>query len=146
MAITRTILNNGSKAILLHVYLENTGIEGELDKEVLVDPTVYDSVFTDRIIQADMKLTLVQLWYSFKWFDATLYFDDLSPVPCWVLPRDGTTHVDFHYFGGLSNRLIDPNTNQSTNRTGKVLISTDNFAPVGSAGTLILELRKSNNT
>ena len=45
MAVTRTILNNGSKTMLLHVYLESKGFEGELDKFVLADPELYDSVY-----------------------------------------------------------------------------------------------------
>ena len=65
MAVTRTLLNNGSKSFLLHVYLKNEGTDGELQNFVLADPELYDSVFTDKIIQPNMKLTLTQVWYSF---------------------------------------------------------------------------------
>lgn len=140
--VTRTILANGSKTLLLHVFIESDGYEGELTNYVLADPELYDSVFTDRIIRPDMKLKISQLWYSFNWFDATISFDELNPVPCWVLPRDSSNYLDFRHFGGLSNKLIDPQTTQSTERTGKILLSTNDFAPEKSKGTIILEIRK----
>ena len=143
--ISRTIMNNGSKTMLLHVYLESDGTEGELVNHPLVDPTHYDSVFTDQIIRPDMKLTLTQLWYSFSWFDAILLFDDLVPYPSWVCSRDAHNHIDFRHFGGISNRLVDPNTSKSTDRTGKILITTNGFEPIGSKGTMILEIRKNVN-
>ena len=143
MAVTRTLLNNGSKTMLLHVYLESKGFEGELDKFVLADPELYDSVFTPRIIQPNMKLTLLQVWYSFNWFDGLISFDDVSPVPCWSLPRDASNYADFRYFGGLAHRLPEPQTSTSTDRTGKILLSTNGFAPLGSIGTMVLEIKKS---
>lgn len=141
--VTRTILNNGSKTLLLHVYLESNGSDGELDKYVLADPELYDSVFTNRIIQRNMKLTLTQVWYSFNWFDGLISFDQLNPVPCWLLPRDASNYADFRYFGGLAHRVVDPQTNQVNDRTGKLLLSTSGFAPLGSTGTMVLEIRKS---
>lgn len=141
--VTRTILNNGSKTLLLHVYLESDGYEGELTNYVIADPEMYDSVMTNQIIRPDMKLTISQMWYSFNWFDATISFDELNPVPCWVLPRDSSNYLDFRHFGGLANKLVDPQTNQSTERTGKILLSTNEFAPAQSKGSIILEIRKS---
>ena len=143
MAVTRTILNNGSRNLILHVHLKSDGYEGELDKHVLADPELYDGVFTPNIILPNMKLTLMQVWYSFNWFDGLISFDDTSPVPCWSLPRDSENHVDFRYFGGLAHRYIDPQTSKGTARTGKLLLSTNGFAPLGSEGTLVLEIKKS---
>lgn len=141
--VTRTILNNGSKTLLLHVYLESNGSDGELSNYVIADPELYDSVFTDKIIQPNMKLTLTQAWYSFNWFDSVISFDDLNPVPCWLFPQASHNYIDFRYFGGLANRLINPDTATSTDRTGKILLSTNGFAPAGSVGTMVLEIRKS---
>ncbi len=141
--VQRTILQNGSKSLLLHVYIESDGYEGELTNYVIADPELYDSVFTDKIIRPDMKLKISQIWYSFNWFDATISFDELNPVPCWVLPRDASNHIDFRHFGGMANKLVDPQTSASTERTGKILLSTNDFAPEKSKGSIILEIRKS---
>ena len=143
MSVTRTILNNGSRNLLLHVYLESEGFQGELDKYVLADPELYDTIFTNKIILPNMKLTLTQVWYSFNWFDGLLSFDAVNPVPCWLLPRDASNYADFRYFGGLANRYIDPQTVKGTDRTGKILLSTSGFAPLGSTGTMVMEIKKS---
>jgi hypothetical protein len=139
--VLRTVLNKGSKTILLHVYLESDGVEGELVSYPLVDSTVYDPVL-DTFAQSNVKLTVKQIWHSFSWFDALLSFDNTTPTPSWVLTRDAHNHIDFRHFGGIADRLIDPNTNVSTDRTGKILLTTNGFAPAGSVGTLILELSK----
>lgn len=141
--ITRTLLVNGARSMLLHVYLESDGVTGELKNYVLVDPTVYDGVFTDKIIRPDMKLTVTQIWHSLGWFDALLSFDDLVPAPSWVCTRDSCNHIDFRHFGGIAQRYVDPDTAKATDRTGKILLSTNGFAPAGSMGTLIIEIRKS---
>ncbi len=143
MAVTRTLLNNGPRSFLLHTYLQSDGFEGELSNFVIADPTVYDSVLTDKVIQPNMKLTLMQVWYSFNWFDGLISFDQLNPVPCWMLPRDASNYFDFRYFGGLANRLVDPQTAQVNERTGKILLSTSGYAPIGSTGTMVIEVRKS---
>ena len=143
MAVTRTLLNNGSRTFLLHVYLQNEGYEGELTNYVLADPELYHSVFTHKIIQPNMKLTVTQVWYSFNWFDGMLSFDDLNPVPCWLLPRDASNYADFRYFGGLAHRVVDPKTGKVNDRTGKLLLSTSGYAPAGSSGTMVIEVRKS---
>ena len=143
MAVIRTLLNNGSKTCLLHVYMESEGHEGELKNYVLADPELFDSVFTKQILQPNMKLTISQVWHSFTGFDALLSFDALTPYPSWVLTPDSQNYVDFRYFGGLAHRVVDPQTNKVNDRTGKLLLSTDGFAPVGSMGTLVIEIRKS---
>lgn len=140
--VIKNVLNNGSKTTLLHVYLENNGLDSELTNYELVDPVVYDAMFEPRRIQPDMKLTIAQVWYNFAWFDGLLAFDSLVPSPSWVLPRDAGNHIDFRHFGGLADRLVDPATTTSTDRTGKILLSTSGFAVTGARGTMILEIRK----
>lgn len=143
MAVTRTVLNNGPKNLMLHVYLESDGSEGELQNFVLVDPTVYDTVITPDILAPNMKLTIQQVWYSASWFDTFLSFDGAAPKPYWVLPRDSEHYYDFRYFGGFADRLVDPQTIKSTDRTGKLLLSTIGYAPAGSIGSMVLEIKKS---
>lgn len=143
MAVVSTILNNGTKNLLLHVYLNSDGSEGELKNFVLADSELYDGIFSSRgIVRPDMKLKIMQVWYNFSWFDGFLSFDDTSPVPGWQLPRDAHNYLDFRYFGGLSHRLVDPQTSKSTDRTGKLLFSTNGYAVVGSTGTMVLEIKK----
>lgn len=144
MAVIKSLLQNGSKACLIHFYFESDGTEGELKNFSLVDSQTTDPVL-DGVFIKGSKLTVSQMWYSFSWFDATLSFDDLNPVPCWVLSRYLGSHVDFRHFGGLANRFIPPTTDESTDRQNKILISTKDYAPLGSIGTLILEVRKDVN-
>ena len=67
-------------------------------------------------------------------------FDDLIPAPSWNLQRDGPGYMDFRYFGGIKERYIPPQDKDSSDRTGRILITTTDFAPLGSVGTLVLEL------
>lgn len=142
--IIKTVLNSGSKSILLHVYMESDGSEGELKDYPLIDRTIYDPS-SKSYIQPNMKLTVSQIWNSFSWFDALLSFGNLVPAPSWLLARDSNNYIDFRHFGGIADRLIDPNTSESTERTGKILISTNGFAPLGSMGTMILEIKRDLN-
>lgn len=142
--VTRTVLSNGSKRTVLHVYLESDGVEGELNNVVLLDRTIYDAL-TDSSIQDDIKLRVTQVWWSFGWFDGLLSFDSLVPFPSWLLTRDAGNYVDFRYFGGIPDKLISPNTSVSTERTGKILLKTNGFAPLGSTGTIILDIQKDIN-
>lgn len=142
--VTRTVLNNGSKRTVLHVYLESDGVEGELNNVVLLDRFIYDSL-TDSATEADMKLRVAQIWWGFSWFDGLISFDSLVPVPSWLLSRDTTNYVDFRYFGGIPDKLVPPNTSASTERTGKILLRTNGFAPLGSFGTVILDIQKDIN-
>jgi hypothetical protein len=138
--VIRTVLNKGTKQTLLHFYLESDGVEGELKNYVLLDPTVYDSLYTDKIIRPDMKLRVKQVWYSLGWFDALLSFDDLVPSPSWLLTRDGCGHADFRHFGGIAQRYIEPQDKKSSDRKGQLLLTTKDFAPFGSMGTIVLEI------
>jgi hypothetical protein len=75
------------------------------------------------------------VWWNFSWFDASLSFDDLVPYPNWTFPRDGDGYKDFRYFGGLKDRA-------GIDHTSKLLISTKDFAPLGSKGNMVIELQK----
>lgn len=149
--IVKTVIQNGTKNLILHVYLESDGVEGELTNYVLIDPIVdYPEISSGNPnpnypTYKDIKPIVSQIWYGFSWFDALLAFDDLTPAPSWNLARDAANYVDFRYFGGISDRIIDPATKASSDRTGKVLITTNGFAPLGSIGTMVIELRKNQN-
>lgn len=128
--IVKTILMDGPKKAVISLYLESDGVEGELTNYVVVDPVV-------DLIQATQNntLTVNQVWYGFSWFNATLTFDDLVPYPSWQLPRDTGGYYDFRYFGGIKDR-------SGIDHTGKLYLTTDGFAPAGSRGTLVIEVKK----
>ena len=137
--VLKTIIQNGTKSIIFHFYLESDGIQGELINYVLIDPAVD---YPEKDNSKDKRLAVRQIWHSFGWFDALLSFDDLVPAPSWLLTRDAHNYTDLRYFGGIKDRYIVPKDKFSSDRTGKVLITTDGFAPEKSRGTLVLELYK----
>ena len=139
--ILKTILQNGSKSIIFHIYMESDGNEGELVNYPLIDPAV-DFPNDDSSHQGRPRPVVRQMWHSFGWFDGLISFDDLVPTPSWLLARDGDNYTDLRFFGGIKDRYVDPNDSLSSDRTGKVLITTTDFAPQGSKGTLVIELWK----
>jgi hypothetical protein len=137
--IKKTILQNGSKSLIMHIYLESDGNEGELVNYPIVDPdTDYDQNRGPR----NARPVVRQVWHSFAWFDGLLAFDDLVPAPSWLLQRDSASYTDLRFFGGIKERYVAPQDKDSSDRTGKVLLTTTDFAPLGSTGTLVLEIWK----
>ena len=140
--VIKTTLGNSNGKITLHIYLESDGNTGELVNCVLIDPTVFYPELTTAQDQRANRHILTQVWHSFSWFDALLSFDDLIPTPSWLLARDGENYTDFRYFGGISDRYVEPRDKTSTDRQGRILISTKDFAPLGSIGTMVLEFKR----
>ena len=129
-AIVKTKISDGPSKAVYQFYLES-GVQGELENEVLLDPTLdFDPPLTDKD-----QITINQIWYSFSWFDALLTFDALEKFPSWVLTRDSENYFDFRYFGGLKDR-------SGIDSTGKLFLTTTGFAPIGSTGTIIIEVKK----
>ena len=137
--ILKTVIQNGSKSLLLHIYLESDGNEGELVNYPIFDPRID---LDEREAIRYPRPIVRQIWHSFAWFDGLLAFDDLVPAPSWLLQRDSASYTDLRYFGGIKERYVDPQTKEGSDRTGKVLLSTTDFAPLGSMGTLVLEIWK----
>lgn len=128
--VTKTKIVDGPKSAVVHIYLESDGQEGELDNYVLLDPVA------DFGLSTDHQLTVTQVWYSLVWFDVLMKFSALSNYPSWMLPRvSDSNYLDFRYFGGLKDRA-------TAEHTGQLLISTTGFAPQGSIGTLVVEVKK----
>lgn len=138
--IRKTIIANGSKLIIVHVYMASDGNEGELVNYPIFDPAT-DLPESDRNLKG--RLTVRQVWHSFSWFDGLLTFDELIPIPSWNFPRDGDQYSDFRYFGGIKERYIDPKDKDSDDRSGRLLLTTTDFAPLGSVGAMIIELGRS---
>ena len=131
--VVKQLLVDGPSKATLYVYLESDGNEGEFTNYVLLDPAVdFNPQITDLSIS---QLSVLQVWYGFSWFDVTLSFDDLIPYPNWTFARDQDGYKDFRYFGGLKDRA-------GIDHTSKLLLTTNGFAPLGSKGNLVIELRK----
>ena len=137
--IIKTILQNGSKSLIMHIYLESDGNEGELVNYPIVDP---DVDYPEDKGSRNPRPVVRQIWHSFSWFDGLISFDDLVPAPSWNLARDGDNYTDFRFFGGLKERYEAPDTKDGSDRTGKVLLTTTDFAPQGSMGTIVFEIWK----
>lgn len=88
------------------------------------------------------SFNLVQAWYSMIWYDVVLFAGTLAPVQLWAFARDCDSHIDFRSFRGI----LDQNVYASPPVVddGVLNISTNNFAPLGSTGTLVFELQKTN--
>ena len=129
--VTKQILNSGTKKVIMHWYLESDGTDGELQDYVLLDPQV------DLALPPDpkMQLSILKIWSGMAVFDVVLKWNALVPTPVWVLVAGADASIDFSYFGGLKDL-------SGVEHDGKLLISTNGFAPAGSAGSLILELKK----
>ena len=129
--VTMRNLSQGEGKLMLHVWLDSDG-SGELSNQVLVSPA-------DLVPKLELSPTLriLQLWYSFVWFDAVLKFGGIVPRPVWALPRDARGHFDFRHFGGFSDSATVPPSDDN----GKILLSTNGFT-LGSQGSLVIEFRK----
>ncbi len=131
--VTKQFISEGLTKAVLYVNIESDGNEGEFSNYVLIDPAVdLTPLLTDTTTS---QLSILQVWWSFSWFDATLSFDDLVPYPNWTFTRDADGYKDFRYFGGLKDR-------SGIDHTSKLLLSTNGFAPLGSKGNMVIEFRK----
>ena len=139
--VITTVIGKSDVKTIVHVYLESDGNEGELINYVIVDPAVLYPELSIQDQRANRHI-VTQLWYSLSWFDVLLSFDELNPVPSWQITRDTDTYVDLRYFGGISDRYPSPKDKTSTDRLGRVLITTKDFAPLGSTGTIVIELKR----
>ncbi len=141
MTIKKTVLNNGSRVLLVHMYLANEGTDAEFTNYNILGPEDYDE-FSDLLETADLKLSLTQVWHSFSGFDGLLSFDFNSPLPSWALTQNTGPHIDFRHFGGIADRYQDKQDKDSSDRKGVVLLTTKGFEDKDTFGTMILEFRK----
>ena len=144
--LNTTILTEGTQKAVLHFYLESDGNEGELVNAPLFASVNFNTPLPRQVYaQTDEttnfntlrppQMTILQMWSSTSWFDFTISFQGTVNVPTLVVARDADFYMDFRYFGGLKDRVNDT-------PTGQMLISTKDFAPQGSNGFIVLEVRK----
>lgn len=138
--VEKQVIIDGPSKALIRWYLESDGNEGELTNYVLLDPNVDFGQPMPLQLDQDNKpkpkqISILQVWFSGAWFDIELGFDGTVPTKAITIARDSQFYLDFRYFRGIKdNTTVDP--------TGKLTITTRDFAPLGSSGFLVLELLK----
>ena len=132
----RKIVDGSSHLILRVDMLSNA--TGELKDYVILSPSDLNPAFSNDV----PAFRLMQVWYGMVWFDVTLKTGTVVPTVIWTLARDCDSHTDFRSFGGIIDDAaydVPPSDD-----SGKLTISTNGFNQLGSAGTIVLELRKTN--
>ena len=132
--VTVTKMVEGPSNIIIKLGILGDGT-GELSNQVVLSPS--DLIPARRNIKPAFRIS--QLWYGMVWFDVTLGFGTLIPVPVWTIARDSDSHTDFRSFGGLTDESTQPPGDQN----GELWVSTNGLV-LGSQGSIIIELRKNN--
>ena len=124
-----TTVNDGSKNLVVHVYLESDGSTGELADEVLIDPADYGLPSTSRLV-------IEHIAYNFSGFSSTIEFDTglVEDKMIWVLGENSNS-ADFDRISGLKDR-------SGVDGTGKIQITTNGFLTAGDKGSILLHVRK----
>jgi hypothetical protein len=126
-----TLLNDGPRNVVCHVYIEGDA-GGDLTDEVLIDP----AADVDPAMPQRPGLTLQAFWADFIGFDGLLEFEELaSDRQLWTITGDQLAQADFRSFGGLKDR------SSLNDGTGKLMLTTSGLS-TGDKGTIILWLRK----
>jgi len=140
--VTKTIISEGTQKMVVHFYFESDGNEGELNNYPLFSPADCQAPWIPQINTnvsppdgRVKQFTILQAWCSAAWFDLILSFDGATPAPGVVIARDADFYMGFCDFGGIKDRTVDA-------PTGTILVTTRDFAPLGSAGFLVFELKK----
>ena len=134
--ITVTKVVEGASHVVIRVDLLGDGT-GELDGHVILAPSDLNPASPNNV----PAFRLMQVWYGLIWFDVALSVGTIIPSPLWSVSRDSGCHADFRSFGGL----LDLNVYNSppSDDNGKLTLSTNGLLK-GSIGSLVLELRKTN--
>ena len=127
----------GPSHLVIRVNLQSDGT-GELLNYVILSPSDLNPPIRDNV----PAFRIMQIWAGLVWFDVTLKAGVAVPSTLWTHPRDYDGHVDFRSFGGLIDEAVYSNPLPDDN--GKLTLSTSGFNEVGSRGTLVIELRKTN--
>jgi hypothetical protein len=146
--LNQTILVEGTQKADIHFYMESDGASGEWNNTVLFDPATFNVPVADQpdpnydgTVRGHILppiCTILKMWSATVWFDYTISYETQGqPIPMFTFARDTSFDMDFTEFGGI--RVPQP---YAFDLTGRLLITTNNFAPAGSAGFLVLKLRK----
>lgn len=135
--ITIVKVAEGSSNVVIRVNMLSDG-SGELVNYPIFAPAdLYPPRANNR-----PTFNLRQAWYGMVWYDVTIFAGLLQPVQMWTFARDCDSHIDFRSFGGILDQnvyVVPPDDDN-----GILNITTNGFAQLGSQGTLILDLQKTN--
>jgi hypothetical protein len=89
-SVYRTKLVDGSRLVVLHVYLESDGASADLEDFELLDPAEDEG-------DENVRYVIESLTYDLKDFSARLEFDTglLTHNLMWVMSGNGGMEVDF---------------------------------------------------
>lgn len=135
--VTTIKVAEGSSNIVIRVNLLSDG-SGELVNVPILAPLDLSPSRPNNRPAFNIR----QAWYAMVWFDFTLSAGTLFPATLWTFARDCDSHIDFRSFGGLvdQNVYITPPPDDN----GILTITTNGFGQLGSQGTLVLDIQKTN--
>ena len=126
--VTVTLLENGDRNVIVHVYLASDGGTGDLNNQVLINAK-------------DLGVTrfrLARIDYNIGGFDAVIGFDS-GTLPMenfkWVLTEGANHPIDFLDY----NLVFD---NSGTEGLGNLTISTTGFNSVADQGSILIKVVK----
>lgn len=132
-----TKITEGASHLVIRINMLSDGT-GELTNYVVLSPSDLNPAFPNDL----PAFRIMQAWYGMVWFDVVFKAGTIAPRVLWTLARDCDSHIDFRSFGGLID-LAAYNVPPSDD-SGKLTMTTNGFAAAGSTGTVVLELRKTN--
>lgn len=129
--VTVKKLLDGSKNLMILVYLKSDGISGELVNQTLIDPVA------DLGLQSNARLLIQRIEYNFSGFDAVVEFDagGVTPNFKWVLTEGANCPIDFEKWGGIKD-------DSGLDGTGKFQITTTGFTASTDQGSIVIFIRK----
>ena len=138
--VTTLKVVEGDAHLVIRCDMLSNGVDGEL----VNFPVLYPSDLNPTRKNNAPAFRIMQIWYGMVWFDITIGAAALNDGghTMWTLARDCDSHIDFRSFGGILDSGVYENPPDED--YGILTFSTNGFAPVGSRGTIILELRKTN--
>lgn len=136
--VTVTKVVEGDAQLVVRLDMLSDGVSGELVNY----PVIYPSDLNPARKNNRPAFRIMQVWYGLVWFDVTFKAAGVIPSTLWTLARDCDSHTDFRSFGGIIDSGVY--TTPPANDYGILTLTTNGFAQLGSQGTIVLELRKTN--
>ena len=124
------IVERGDRNLVVAVFLQSDGAEGDLTNYTLIDPVA------DLGLKSSARLSLVQIDHAFNGFSSIIQFDSgsVDPLFRWVLAEHTSSPIDFSYMGALKDT-------SGLDGTGKLQITTDGFTSTSDFGAILFKLR-----
>lgn len=127
--VDTTKILGGSRYLVYHVYMASDGASGELDGQVIINPSTEDMGDNTTFVVEEVQ-------WGFVGFSGQLHFDELvEDTFIWVLPNDAGPQMNFTPWGGLHDRGNPLDSN------GQLKLSTIGFTEIGDVGSLIVKVR-----